>query len=402
MNKRAVAQLAERITGKIPTPRTSAGKGGMAGAALFFFCEYMSTINSNIPRVPVVWLMIAAAVMMESVLFFRIITLLSQPRKPDLHFILRLSYEMRTSVARVALKSGHQSFVPFIGAVLAVAFAGELTLLHERSVVLLAAIPAACILILFITETLMDAIITRHAVPHSKRDDTGEEGEPRKRSLFRNQLAKTSVRIAHLFADRFKGNVRAVILRNVLYLLRGDVFITLLIALASPVIATLLILMIKNPLSPFVSLMPLVFIFMGNYHFATDLTESAENLAACHWYQFSPRDLLKGYFMTLVLPALLPVIVFFVVTFGSLLTPAGAARSANFLLAAAVTILIACRQLVSPAKNDSDPALGLGLFAIIAVGNFIPLAGGIFSMLVVGIIFLLDGKRVFGGGSKYK
>lgn len=394
MNKSAVAQLAERITGKVPPPRHSAGKGAMAGAALFFFCEFMSSINSNVPRIPVSWLMIAAAVMMESVLFFRIIQLLSQPRKPDLHFIFRLDYAMRTSVALEALKSGHRSFVPFIVAVLTVAFTGELTLLHERSIVLLVVIPVACILVLFFTEVLMSALITRHAVPCTKRDDIGEEGETHRNSLFKKQLAAASVRLAHMFADRFNGSLRSIVMRNTLYLLRGDILITLLITLASPVIAALLMVMIHNPLSPFVSLMPLVFIFMSNYHFATDLTEGSENLAACHWYHLSPRELLKGYFITLVLPALLPVLVFFVVTSGSLFSGAGAVRLVNFLLAAAVTILIACRQLVAPEKNDSDPALGLGLFTIIAVGNFIPVAGGLFSLLVVGIIFLLDGKRV--------
>jgi len=396
MNSNAALQLAKRLTGEIPSPRSSALKGVVTGATLFFFFEFMSSINDNIPRVPVSWLMIAASVMMESVLFFRIVRLLSRPRKPDFYFILRLGYDARTTVARTALRSGHGSFIPFLAAILAVSAAGELFLLHERSVILLAAVPAACLLVLQGTELLMTALITRHAIPCTRKDDIGEEGALSKGSALRRQLAASSVTIARMTAGLFPASLRIIIMRNMLHLLRGEVIITGLIVLAVPVITALLIIMLHDPHSPFATMLPLIFIFMSNFHYASELSEASETLQLCHWYRFSPRQLLAGTFFTFAVPALLPVVTFFALTIPALTMISGIVRALNFLAAAAVTVLIAARLQNSTKHSDSDPAIAFALFGLIVVGNFIPYAGILFTLAALGVVLIIDRSMVFG------
>jgi hypothetical protein len=398
MNQTALDVLAEGLIGTVPTPRKSVIKGVLSGIVMFLIFECVSVFDDNIPRIPAAWLMMVATVAVESVLFFRIARLLHQPRRSDFHFIIRLDYRQRIAIARRAAHKAHRTFITFTGAVLLTAAVLEMTIIRERSVMTLLVIPCVSMLVMVTAALLMKFAIAHRAIRCSHRDTT-ESGEVKGgNGFFRKRLARISVPIARLVCTVMPRQVRLAVTRNVLYLLRGEIVLTILILAAAPVVLVVLMLMINDPLSPFVTLLPLLAVFMMNQHFAAELAEATEKLVECHWYAMRPVTLFFSSFLTLLLPASVPAIIFLAIAFPTFFSLAGAIRLLNFLIALIAAITVGCRSIMTVHRNDSDPFVALMLFAVIVVGNFIPWAGAVFSAAAVLVMVLLDWEMLRGRG----
>jgi hypothetical protein len=167
--------------------------------------------------------------------------------------------------------------------------------------------------------------------------------------------------------------------------------LTLLLLVATPPILILLVLMIGDPQSPFVTFLPLLAIFLFNQHIAAELAPAHRQLGVCHWYQLRHRAQFASYCITLLLPALPMLAIGAGMAIHASFTVSTAARLINFITAAAATIFIGCRKITGSSKNESEYLLDLLLFGIITVGNFIPWIGFAFSITAAGVLVLLDG-----------
>jgi 4-amino-4-deoxy-L-arabinose transferase-like glycosyltransferase len=121
-----------------------------------------------------------------------------------------------------------------------------------------------------------------------------------------------------------------------------------------------------------------------------------EKLPECHWYRFTPGQLFRGYFLTLALPVAPLVITALAVIIPAHFSLYGAVRLLNFCIAIAATLFIGCRSCMTTRNNDTDPAIATAIFAVIAVGNFIPWAGVFFSAAAAAVMVLLDWEILTG------
>ena len=165
---------------------------------------------------------------------------------------------------------------------------------------------------------------------------------------------------------------------------------TLLIVTATPVLLLVLLLMIGDPLSPFGAFIPLLAAFLMGYHFTAELEEAADILPECHWYRRRSRSVLTGNFVTLLLPVLSIPIVFCCVSFATLCSGYGIVRLLNFGIAFVSTVAIGVFRLTNRARKDQDVAMDLMLFALIAVGLFVPWVGGVFAVAALLVMVLVN------------
>jgi hypothetical protein len=394
VNNSAVDALSYDLIGNVPPAGSSALKGAASGTVLFFVCEYLGFITGQVPRIPVAWLMMVATVMVESVLFFRIIRLLHQPRRGDFNFIIRLDYADRITIATRSADRAHRAFVSFTGALLGAAAILELVLVHERSVMVLLVIPAASMLLMVAAGNGCRMIVAQRRIPCTHRDDTGDRSAVASGGKVRGVLARGALSWSAFLSGRLPGGrgVRLALRRNLLYLLRGEFVLSLLIVIVSPVIVAILIAMIHQNASPFTTAIPLAAVFMINYHFANELGEAGETLSSCYWYDLRAKTVFFGNCYTMLLSAVPVALVGLVFLAPTLWSIAGFARMLNFLAALAATVIIGCRGVRSK-RNDADPLVGVMLFAGVMVGNFIPYFGVLFSGAAVGIAAILDGGK---------
>lgn len=404
MNPDTADRLAQSVAGAPLPPRRSAIKGAFCGATMFFLLEFFSTINDNIPRVPVAWLMMVGIVAVESLLFFRIVRLLRTPRRVDTFFVFRLDYGQRIAIARRALKSVHRGFFSFVFAALVVGAVLETVLMHERSLMTLCVVPCCCVVVLAALAFACNHVVTHRLIPCSRKDNVNDTHAPAGNPFFRKWLSQRSAATAYAISRLAPQKLRSAVMRDILYLLRGELFLTIFITLAVSSIMSILMLMVGDPHSPFVSILALVAIFMIHLHFASELAEAASGSTACHWLPMDGFTSYWAFFTTMLMPALLPVLVFIVITLPTLGSLYGIVRLLNFIVAVLVVTAIGCRGIVLRERKDSDGVVTLMFFAVITVGNFIPWAGAAFYLAALGAMILLDweGNSLHGrakGGS---
>ncbi len=399
MNRTAYDLLVEGFVGKAPSPIESALKGAGSGVVLFLLFEYAGVATGNFPRIPVAWLTAVATVAAETVLFFRLVLPLRTPRRADFYFVMRLDYGQRIEITRRALEKTHHAFVPFTGTLLATAALLEAVVIGERSLMTLIVIPFGSLFFMAATAFLCRRVLDRRLIPCSRRDRPGDESTVVRSGYLRKRLAIVSVRIARFTARFAPPCLKTAVMRNTIYLVRGECVLTALVVVATPVALAPVLLFIGDPRSPFVTLLPLVAVFMMNRHFASELDEAEERAIACHWYEMNSRNRYFGYLFTLLLPSSATLAVFAIVAFPTFFSFYGVVRLINFLIAFAATVTIGCCDIRASGRKDSDPLVALMLFAIIAVGNFIPWAGALFSAASLLILFLLEGERFPGNAA---
>ncbi|MBN1760060.1 MAG: hypothetical protein JW863_17170 [Chitinispirillaceae bacterium] len=395
MNTRALATLSASLIGPVPDPGRAVVKGSMLGTLAFLIFEFASKFNENIPRVPVAWLLMVATLAIETVLLFRLVSFVRFPRKPDFMFVARLGYAQRITVALHASKRAHAAFIPFTGAALAVAAVLEAAAMDERSPMVLAALPCVTLLFMAGTGLFCRFAISRRWVGVTHRDDTKGIHAVGEVPFFRALLARKSIVVARCLSGWMPSrSIRMLLMRNLLYLLRGEIILTLLLLIAVPVLLFFLMLLIGDPWSPFVSLLPLVAAFMMQLHFIGEIGEAAVALPACYWIAVRYRSILVSNLLSLMLPLAVVLPVYYLVTASTLVTPAGAVRGGNELLFFMVTAAIGAFRVSSGKRRDQDGVTDFLLFAGIAVGNFIPWSGSVFAVAVAGVLLLLNREMV--------
>jgi hypothetical protein len=394
MNTRAVATLSASLIGPVD-PWRAAVKGTMLGTLAFLIFEFASKFNENIPRVPVAWLMMVATLAIETVLLFRFINFLRFPRKQDFMFVARLGYMQRIAIALHSSKRAHAAFIPFTGAALAVAAVLEAAVMGERSPMVLVALPCVTLLFMAGTGVFCRFAISRRWIGVAHRDDTKGANMVGGGAFFRTLLARYSVVVARRLSGWVRSrSIRMLLMRNLLYLLRGEIVLTLLLLIAVPVLLFFLMLLIGDPWSPFVSLLPLVTAFMMQLHFVGEFGEAAAALPACYWIAVRSRSIVLSNFLSLMLPLVVVLPVYYLVTAATLVTPAGVVRGVNELLFFMVTAAIGAFRVSSGNRRDQDGVTDFLLFAGIVVGNFIPWSGSVFAVAVAGVLLLLNREMV--------
>lgn len=384
------------LVGPVPGARNSLFKGALAGLVSFGIFEYGSFVNDNIPRVPVAWLFIVFVFAMELVLFMRVVGLLHEPRKENLFFVLNVSYALRQKVAVKASRAVHRAVLSFMVMALTVASGLEYLILGERSVIMLGIIPVSSMLLLLVVAFVSRQLIGRRYIPLARNDSSVQESTGTSHSYFAAALAERVVSIARSTAQIAPHSVRPLVMRNILYLVRGELFITLLLLIATPVLLAVFIFMLPDMPTPFRSFFPLLGVFIVNMHHGIAFQEAAEQSNRYPWYHFRQRTIAAANFISLSILSIPIVLSFVVVSALTLGTVAGLVSAGNFLLALAVTIGISCRMVSGFVRKDSDISVDLMLFALVALGVFVPWVGGVFSLIAMGIIVLLSWKVLRG------
>ena len=395
MNEHAVETLTTSLIGPVPKAGVSFVKGAVSGAVAFFIFEFMSKVNANLPRVPVSWLMMVAIIAVETVLLFRLMNFLRFPRTQDFMFVARLDYPQRLAAARYASKKAHTAFIPFTGAALAVAAVLEAVILKERSLPVLVALPCITLFFMAAIGVFCRFAISKRWIAVAHRDMTGNADVFTGASFFRKLLARYSVAIARRLSGLVTPrSLRTLLMRNLLYLLRGEIVLTILLIVATPVLLFFLLLLLGDPRSPFISFLPLLAVFVMSLHLVTEFGTASDALPACHWISVRSREVVISNFLSLMIPSLLVLPVYFLVTIPTLGSPEGIVRGVNELVFFTVTVAIGAFRASSLNRRDQDGLNDLLLFAGIAVGTFIPWAGGVFAVAVAGVLVLLNWELI--------
>lgn len=390
------AYLISLLVGPVPGARNSLVKGALAGLVSFGIFEYGSFVNKNIPRIPVAWLFIVFVFAVELVLFMRVTGMLHEPRKENLFFVLNVSYVLRQKIAVEASRAVHRAVLSFMVMALIVASVLEYLILEERSVMMLVIIPVSCMLLLLFVTLISHQLIERRCIPLARNDSSVRERTGTSHSYFAAVLAKRVVSIARSTAQIAPRSVRPLVMRNILYIVHGELFVTLLLLIATPVLLAVFIFMLPEMPTPFRSFFPLLGVFIVNMHHGIAFQEAAEQSNQYPWYHFSRRTIAAANFISLSVLSIPIVLSYVVVSALTLGTVAGLVYAGNFFLALAATIGISCRMVSGFLRKESDISVDLMLFALVALGVFVPWVGGVFSLTAMGIIVLLSWKVLMG------
>lgn len=400
MNTQACDQLARKLIGTTPSQRASLIKGSLTGGLLFTVFEYFSTVNENIPRIPVAWLLAGVTIVIEAVLFGRVISIVRFPRSENLFTVLRMDYRQRTEVALHAIKTAHTAFLPFMISALLIAPLLELLVLKERSLFLLLAVPASATAFLLLSDYCVQLLIKTHRVPPVRRDDAERQQFFAIELLFRELLARVAIPIAQGAGRLVPQSVRVHVKRSALYLLRGELFMSLLILAVVPVFVLIIILMLDETTSPFRIFLPLLALFLVNLHIAADLTESSVILPDCYWYPGAGRGVIAGYATTLLFAAF-PFLLIMVIGMAPVLFSFRQTLALmNGTVSLAVIVFTSACRITSFRKGDEKKVSDLAVFAVIALGVFIPYAGIAFTFTAAGLVLLLQWDVITGAPMK--
>ena len=378
--------LMSHITGPIPSISSSLQKGAITGVISFAIFEGISLVDSNVPRVPVPWLLMLVVVIVEIVLYSRIAGYLRFPRTEDFFYIIRLSYSQRKEIAVRSFEDVQRAIVPFIIACAGISVLLEIFLAKERSIPTLAAVPSALILFTILFSKLGIFALKGNLIRVSSKDQRQSGGL---NVLFHSTVfAKMQLSISKIVGNFTPHSIRPYVTRNVLYLLRSDPVLFPLFTLAAPVLLTLFLFMIVKPVSPFVEFFTVLTIFVLNSYFSSHFQESTDKISECPYYVFSPKTIVKAHFITASILFFPLIAVFILYVNRLLLTGPGLCRLLAFLLAVTGAILFGCKSAVKSSRKDSDVASDFALLTIASIGLFIPLFGWIFPGVVIGVTFL--------------
>ena len=396
MTPEILAIFTRSLIGNVPTKGRALFKGIVTGAVMFAVFEFISFVNTNIPRVPVSWLMIPVTVIIEGVLLIRLAGFLGHPRRQDFYFISRLSYLQRIGIAGYAWRRTHGAFFPFTAALLVTASVLEMVLLKERTFLILAAMPCCSMFFMAVMAVIGRIVIDRRLVPVSRKDETDGNEPASTGSFYQLRGARSSCKLVECIGRLIPEGCRVSVMRNLLYLLRGEIVLTILLTTAVPVLLTVLILMIGDLRSPFTGFFTVLSVFIMSFHFTSELEDASGALEHCYWYDFGRQAVLFGNGITLLIPVLPLLVVFIVITAFAGIDLTGLLILFNFLVSFLVTVAIGAFRLTAVSRNDQETASDLMLFALIAVGCFIPTVGGVFALAAAAALVMRNWKLIHG------
>lgn len=392
------ATLLEYVTGRLLGPSEATFKGLLWGSLAFAIFEMVSLINTNLPRVPVSWLLAVVIPTVETALFIRIAALLRRPRSEDFFFVMGLDRMQRKALAVSSFSSVQRIVLRFSLSMVAVAAVLEFLIMKERSPVNLAAVPLFTLGLTVLIGRIGVAVLDKGLVKPTVKDklDSG-------RTAFLSETLGSAFRCtAHAISfgvgKIIPAHLRPLVIRNFLYLFRIDPFLFILFTIAVPLFLVFLFLLLGDRSSPFVSAFTLLGAFLLNVRHAVNLQEATVKLEECPYYSFSRGEIFSGQALTFLILSFIYLPVFAGIAWGSFFNLVGCLRMITFCLGLVVSTMICARSSIYASRKGRDQAFDWMLFGVIVLGFFIPIVGWIFPLLALLVLVLMEWEMVKSSG----
>jgi hypothetical protein len=380
-----LSRVTQTFLGRFTPPRR------IARAAIIFACAAFALLQwypsrsptAPLPQVPISYLLLAVLGFFLIAQAVRVWRFLRFPRKMSAAFVCGLTFQQRRACADRYLGRVNREFLLF--ALIAMAPFNLLCglVLHSRSAWELLLLPLCTLAIMWLA-TGGTAKLVALVKPDAK------DRLSRGRSWI-GILGHTSPLVLALTAALsapFSGRQRGIVRRELLYLARCDAVPAALALVGLPLIALLLILLVKSQLYGFNALV--LILSAAGFAIATleTLQGSAERLDACPYYPYSAKEIFFARCLLLGAPALVSLALFCVLNIGR---PLLATLSA---LAGLVTSLILVTVVGAQLSLQLQSGSWVGTFAgammlLILVGTFTPLLGAVFPIAGIFISYLI-------------
>jgi hypothetical protein len=387
--------LRRYVTGRLHGPSEAVFKGAFWGALATAIFEMASLVNDMVPRVPVSWLIMAVVPIVETVLLFRIAAILRHPRTEDFLFTIRISHKQRKELALFSFSSVQKIILLFSSSMIAAAAALEFVVMRERMIINLVVVPAVTIGLTAGIGWIGLFLLRNDLIKPVKKDmldtDRKEMFTASLGAAFRKVVNSISFKIGSIAPV----NLKALVIRNFLYLFRKDPFIFLFFTVAAQVFLFFLCLLLGDRSSPFIGLFTVLFAFMLSVRNASLLQDATQKLDECPYYSFDKRDIFGGYVFAFSLLSLLYPVIFAVISWNSLFSTEGILRFVTLLTAIFVSMVISARSVLSSNRKNSDVASDWFLFGTVCIGFFIPFVGWIFPVVALFVVVLLEWESLF-------
>ncbi|NLG16058.1 MAG: hypothetical protein GX556_01865 [Fibrobacter sp.] len=397
INRPAESYLVRYLIGKVPDKRRSIYRGLFSGLLLFGIFEGISLVNSNIPQIPAVWLLSIVMPLGLIFTFIKISRVVRFPRTCNFFFVICLSSQQRKQIAARSIRAIYEAIMPFVISCAAVIAILEFSVMRDRSIMNLVIIPVVLILFIVLLFRVSEALLAGKLLRNSSKDmmlaqlHTGQ--------FFVSVLfAKVILTLSRTAGRLTPEAIRPLVIRNFLYLFRSDPLIFPFFICAAPVLLSVLLILINNPLSPFLDFFTLLAIFSLCYYNANQLRESRLRLKECPWYEYGSKQFLLSFAALSVLLAVPFTAIFLIRTRSTLFSAAGLVRAGTLFLALIPILLTAARPALRTEKKDSDIATDAVLFLAATLGCFIPLFGWIFTVLTLAAVLLLQWETLHETG----
>ena len=387
--------LVKHLVGKNLSFKKSISRGLSVGILAFGVFEGISLVNMNVPRIPVPWLLSFVIIIIQIVLFLKISQILRRPRTEDFLFVLGLSYEQRKDVACKSFNAVHRTILPFVISGTVVSVILEMFIVKEKSIINLFVVPVLLLGVNLLLFQIGRMLFRSGVIRVVKRDERNRGfvlfSNESIRKSFSSFVANISSRVSSLAPV----TVRPLVKRNIMYLLRSDPFIFPFFTIAAPVFLTLFMLLIGKSSAQFLDFFSVLCVFVLNFYYAGLLQEASVKFKECPYYNFSPKTLFMGHFVTIALLAVPYALIFIGVTNIQLFSLHGVLRLFTYAIALVATLMVNCRAVLHPERKDSDSATDF-LFLVIGIGTgiFIPYFGWIFEIATIAAVILLEWESV--------
>lgn len=387
--------LCRYVTGRLLGPSEAIFKGAFWGALATAIFEMVSLVNQNVPRVPVSWLIVVVVPVVETVLLFRIAALLRCPRTEDFLYIIRLSHKQRKNLALFAFSSVQKTILLFSSSMVAVAAVLEFFVMRERMIINLVIVPAATVGLTAGIGIIGMFLLRNDFVKPVKKDLLDAERKKMFTAHLGAAFRKAANSISFEIGSIAPVKLKALVIRNFLYLFRKDPFIFLFFTLAAQVFLFFLCLLLGDRSSPFIGIFTVLFAFMLSIRNASNLQDATLKLEECPYYSFNKRDIFGGYVFTFSLLSLLYPLIFAAVGWNTLFSTEGILRFVTLLTAVFVSMVISARSALSSDRKNSDLVSDWFLFGTVCIGFFIPFVGWIFPLVALFVVILLEWESLF-------
>lgn len=399
-----LAKLERHLVGRTLPPLRAAVSGAVLAAIAFFLFEWASVLNSNIPRIPVAWLLAVMLPLIEGIMYLRLRGIIKYPRSHDFLFVLRINFAQRRELASRIQRRSTVSFLAFSGAAALVALFGEFFVIRERSLPALLGVPFFLVAIVAIMGYVYELLLRSAFVKPSQKDSVKVAGGVLGGTAF-GHLRSSMVQAGVIVAGRLTpGSVRALVKRNAIYLLRGEPLLLLSATIGAPLFLVLLLLLIHDAPAGFDALFAVLGVIIINSVHGTIVQESADQLARCPYYAPPLRKVIQSTMYSAMLLSL-PVAITFVV-FALVKYPLANAASLllSFGMGLAAILFYLGTLVVYPSRIYGEHFNDWLLCALIGIGMFVPWLGWLFPLAVIIVValFEIDALKFKGSFAGYR
>lgn len=304
-------RLRRTVFGREAPPAAIARSAAIYTAVSYALFElYASQPIAKLPEIPVLWQLAFIIPLYATLVTSKIYDCLRNPRKTTLLFVLGTSYDMRRSMCRGYFVKEMGELALFTG--LCALFVTLLHLLLGRyhawepaQIIMLPCLALEFLAVRYGLPPLISSLLTAH-----KRDrKEGSVAVPRKTAM---PLLKSRIYLAFANGATFflPHDIRTIVKRQLLYLLRYDAVTAAIINLAALPFCILLLMMLKDGYAAAVSATTCLFIPSCILLYQAELfTLSTAKLHECPYYPYTAPTIITAYtvfcaMMTLPFPLL--------------------------------------------------------------------------------------------------